>query len=140
MTQAYLIIITISVVVATIFFILVLIELRTAIRSLRKELKEFLDLTENSLKPTLEEFQSYLKVARRMTENADVITEDIRVFSGSVKEIGENVRSVSRTMRYISIVVEKQGALAAVKISGLQAGIKAASQVLLKYILSRRNP
>jgi uncharacterized protein YoxC len=131
MSQFYLGIITLSIVIATVFLILVLIELRTAI----KALKEFLQMTESTLKPTIEEFQAYLRVAKHVTEDVNTISEDVKVFSGSLREIGENVRGVSRSMKFISALVEAQGSIAAIKISGLRAGIRAASQVVLENLL-----
>jgi uncharacterized protein YoxC len=135
MNSFYAGLITLAILAVTVFFILVLVELRTAI----KALKEFLQTTESTLKPTLLEFQEYLKVARSVTENVNTVTEDVRVLSGSVREIGENVRGVSRGMKLIGDLVEGQGSIAAMKVAGLRAGIRAASQVVLENLLRRKN-
>jgi uncharacterized protein YoxC len=136
MSQLYFGVITLSIVVGTVFFILVLIELKTAI----KALKEFLEVTESTLKPTLEELREYMRVAKDVTENVNTVAEDVKVFSGSVRAIGEDMRSISRSMRFISNLIDEQGSIAAVKISGLRAGIKAGSQIVLKHFFSKKNP
>ena len=135
MNSFYAGLITLAILVATVFFILVLVELRKTM----KALKEFLQMTENTLKPTLEEFQEYLKVTKHVTENVNTIAEDVKVFSGSVKEIGENVRGASRGMKFIGDLVEEQGSIAAMKVSGLRAGIRAASQIVFENLLRKKN-
>jgi uncharacterized protein YoxC len=135
MTQLYFTLITLAVVISTVFFILVLIELRAAIQSIKK----FIDVTENTLKPTLEEIQAYLKVAREVTENANIVTEDIKAVSGSAREISENMRSVSRGVSFLSNLINEQGSIAAIKISALRAGVKAASQIVLGSLFGKRD-
>jgi uncharacterized protein YoxC len=135
MSEVYFGVITLSIVVSTVFFILVLIELRTAI----KALKDFLRVTESTLKPTLEEFREYLKVAKDVTEDVSTVTEDIKVLSGSVREIGENARNVSRVMRYVGYLIDEQGSIAAMKVSALRAGIKAATQIVIKSLSGKKN-
>jgi len=135
MNSFYAGLITLAILVATVFFILVLIELRKTM----KALKEFLQMTENTLKPTLEELQEYLKVAKDVTENVNTVAEDVRVFSGSVREIGENVRGVSRGMKTLSDLVGEQSSTVAMKVSGLRAGIRAASQIVFENLLRKKH-
>ncbi|HXX81062.1 MAG TPA: DUF948 domain-containing protein [Thermodesulfovibrionales bacterium] len=119
--------ITLSCIVAVGVAIFVMIELKGAIRALR----EFIKTTEGSLKPTLEEFQQTLRSMRNVTDNVTGVTEDVRVLSSSVRDVGENVKRVSE-------LVEDVTSTAAIKVSGLRAGINAATDVLLKNIFSGR--
>ena len=119
--------ITLSCIVAVVVVIFVMIELKGTIRALR----EFIKTTECSLKPTLDELQQTLRSMRNVTDNVTGVTEDVRVLSSSVRDVGENVKRVSE-------LVEDVTSSAAIKVSGLRAGINAAMEVLLNNIFSRR--
>ena len=117
--------ITLSCIVAVVVVIFVMIELRGTLRGLR----EFIKTTEGSLKPTLEELQQTLRSLRNVTDNVTEVTEDVRVLSSSVRDVGVNVKHVSE-------LVEGVTSSAVIKVSGLRAGINAATEILLKNIFS----
>lgn len=119
-------IITLSIVAAVGVFIYVMIELKGTI----KAVKEFLNTTENTLNPTLEELRHSLKSLRHLTDNATVITEDMKTLSASAREVGENVRQVSRIVNGIT-------AFSVIHVPGLKAGIKAATEVIVRSLLIR---
>jgi uncharacterized protein YoxC len=117
----------VSACVAACVFIYVLIELRGTL----KTIKEFLKTTEDNLYPTLEELRKSLRSARNVADNATAITEDVRTLSASVREVGENVRHVSRVVNAVT-------SSPFVQVSGLKAGIKAATDVFVKGFLSKK--
>lgn len=125
MSTIFLGLLTLAAVIAVGFLIAVLTELKATLRSMN----EFLKTTENSLRPTLEDVQMTLKSLRGVTDNVTAVTEDIRVLSGSVREVGENVKRASR-------LIEDLTSSAVVKASGLRAGIRAATEVLVQNLLA----
>jgi uncharacterized protein YoxC len=127
MSNIYFGIITLSIVASACVFVYVMIEVRGAIRTI----KEFLKATEDTLNPTLEELRKSLKSLRSVTDNTTAITEDVRTLSASVREVGKDVMHVSKFVN---------GAISApfFCVSGLRAGIKAATGVILKGILSKK--
>jgi len=125
---------TLAFVVAVVIFIIVMIELRHAVR----RLKELLVTTESSIKPTLVEFQQTLKSVRVLTENVTNVTEDIQVFSGSVKEVGENVKMVSKSVKRAGDFVEWITSSTGLEVSGLRAGIKTGLKVFLKNLFRQK--
>ena len=120
--------ITLAIVAAACVFVYVMLELRGVLKSIRESLKT----AEENLYPTLEEVRKSLRSARSVTDNASLITEDVRTLSSSVREVGENVRNVSRIINVATLVPF-------VQVSSLRAGIKAATEVLVKGFLSKRN-
>ncbi|MBA4417018.1 MAG: hypothetical protein C0392_03765 [Syntrophus sp. (in: bacteria)] len=128
MTDIFLGITTLAVVVLTIIVVRVMLELRSGMAAMRESAKK----TEDSLLPALEELQLTMKSIRKVTDNIGVVTEDVQVFSGSVRQIGDNIRQVSQLVEDVSIS-------SAVSIIGLKAGVKAASAVLLKNIFRTKN-
>lgn len=126
MNNTLLAFLSLSVIVLAIVFVFVLVELRMAIKALR----EFINNTDCSLKPTLEELQLTLKGLRNITDNVTIVTEDVKELSGSVRDVGRNVRRVSD-------VIDGFSALTVARASGLRAGISAAAEVLLKNLFNR---
>jgi uncharacterized protein YoxC len=127
MSNLFLGIITLAIVAAACVFVYVMIELRGALKTIR----EFLKTTEDNLYPTLEELRKSLRSARNVTDSATAIAEDVRTLSASVREVGESVRNVSRVVNAVTLSPF-------VQVSGLKAGIKAASEVLVKGFLSKK--
>lgn len=117
--------ITLAFIAAVGIFILTMIELRSAARTL----SEFVRTTENSLKPALDELQLTLRSMRGVTDNVTTVTDDVRMFSSSVREIGENIKNTSE-------LIEDVISSSTVKVSGLRAGIRAALEVILKSLFS----
>jgi uncharacterized protein YoxC len=134
MNSFYAGLITLAVLVVAVFFILVMVELRHAIRAL----EAFLKTVELTLNPTLEELRKNLQSTRTMTDNMSILTEDIKVFSGSLREVGENANQISRTVRSIASLMDGQTFAATMKFSAFKAGVRAASEILLKNFLSKR--
>jgi uncharacterized protein YoxC len=121
-------ILTLAIVAVACVFVYVMLELRGVLKNIR----EFLKNTEDNLYPTLEEVRKSLRSARSVTDNATAITEDVRTLSASVREVGENVRDVSRIINIATLAPF-------VQVSSLRAGIKAATEVLVKGFLSKKN-
>ena len=122
--------ITVAFIIGVIIFIYVMMELRKTIRAL----KELVNTTENSLKPTVVELQETLKSVRNVAENATAITTDIKVLSGALKDVGENVKRVSRDIKHMVDFVDGITSSAAVEASSLKAGAKAGFWFLLKNL------
>ncbi|MEW6001343.1 MAG: DUF948 domain-containing protein [Nitrospirota bacterium] len=127
MTNIWLVLMTIAVLVAVGFLIPVLLELKKTARSTTI----FLKTAEESLKPTMEELQQTLKSLRNITENINNITVDVKEFSGAVKEAGQNIKT-------LSLLIGSFTSAAAIKTSGLRVGIRTALQVLLSNLFSKK--
>lgn len=146
MNSLFFTLITIAVLVAAAVFILAMLELRSAIKALSR----FIRTTEESVKPTLDELQMTLSSLRDITGKADTVsrelqmtlrgirditdnvttvTEDVKTLSGSVREIGTKAMHVSELIEDVTLS-------SASKISGWRAGIRAATNVIVKGILT----
>jgi len=130
MSNLFLGLIIVAIIVAVIIFIWVMLELRKAIRAL----KELVNTTENSLRPTVAELQETLKSARNVADNVTVVSEDIKVLSGALRDIGENVKSVSKDIRYLTDFVDGVTSSAVVEASSLKAGVKAGTWYFIKNL------
>jgi uncharacterized protein YoxC len=119
-------IITLSCVVLVIVLIYVLLELRVATR----KLEQFITTSEASLKPTLEELPGTIRSIRHIAENIATVTDDVKTLSGSVREVGENIRLTSG-------YIEGIAASSSVQVSGLKAGIRAGLNVLVNNLLTK---
>lgn len=93
-------------------------------------IKESILAIEEAVKPSLVELPKTLASIRTVADNAGDITDDIKVLSGSVREFGENITNISRS-------VDRITANTAGQISGLKAGINAALSVISKHYFSR---
>jgi uncharacterized protein YoxC len=120
-------IITLSIVAAAFVFVYVMIEVRGTV----KAIKEFLKTTEDTLNPTLEELRKSLKSLRNVTDNTTAITEDVRTLSASVREVGKDIMHVSK-------LVNGAASSSFFCVTGLRAGIKAATEVLVRGILNKK--
>ncbi len=125
--------ITAAIIATVIIFIYVMVELRKTIRSLR----ELVNTTENSLKPTVAELQETLKGVRKVADNVTVLSEDMKILSGSLRDVGENVKRVSRDIGHVVDFVDGVTSTAAVEASGLKAGIKAGLWYFLKSLMKQ---
>lgn len=125
--------ITLAIIVTVIIFIYVMVELRRTIKSL----KELVDTTENSLKPAVAELQEALKSVRKVADNVTAVSEDMKILSGSLRDVGENVKRVSRDIGNVVDFVDGITSSAAVEASGLKAGIKAGLWYFAKNLLKQ---
>jgi uncharacterized protein YoxC len=130
MSNFFLGLVIFSIIVAVIIFIWVMLELRKAIRAL----KELVSTTENSLKPTVAELQETLKSVRNVADNATVVSGDIKVLSGVLRDIGENVKRVSGDVKHLVDFVDGMTSSAVVEASGLKAGVKAGVWYFIKNV------
>jgi len=127
MNSIYFGLITLSFMVGVAVFILVMIELRGAVRSLN----ELVRSTDQLLKPTLEEVQLSLRSLRGVTDNVAEVTEDVKALSGSVRAVGDNVR-------HVSDLVGTAASFTNSRFSGYRAAVAAAAEVLIKGFISRK--
>jgi uncharacterized protein YoxC len=122
--------ITVAFIIGVIIFIYVMMELRKTIRAL----KELVNTTENSLKPTVVELQETLKSVRNVAENATAITTDIKVLSGALKDVGVSVKRVGADVEHLVNFVDGITSSAVIEASGLKAGVKAGFWFFLKNL------
>ena len=125
--------ITLAIIVTVIIFICVMLELRKAI----KALKELVNTTENSLKPTVAELHETLKSVTVLADSTTEITEDMKIFSGALKDAGKSVKHVSGDVERVVNLVEGITSLASLETSSLKAGIKAGLWVLSKSLFKK---
>jgi uncharacterized protein YoxC len=126
MTTLLLSIITLACVVLVIVLIYVLLELRQATR----KLEQFITTSETSLKPTFDELPGTIRSIRHIAENIATVTDDVQTLSGSVREVGENIRLTSG-------YIEEIASSSSVQVSGLRAGIRAGFNVLVNNVLTK---
>jgi uncharacterized protein YoxC len=119
-----------AVMIAVIIFIWVMLELKKAIRAL----KELVNTTENSLKPTVAELQETLKSVRNVADNATAVSGDIRVLSGALRDIGENVTRVSEDLKHLISFVDEMTSSAVGEAFSLKAGVKAGAWYFIKNL------
>lgn len=119
-------IITIVSVVLVVVLIYVLLELRQATR----KLEQFITMSENSLRPTLVELPGTIKGVRHIAENIATVTDDVKILSGSIRQVGENIRLTSS-------FIEEIASSSSVQVLGLRAGIRAGFNVLVNNLLTR---
>ena len=126
MTTLLLSIITLACVVLVIVLIYVLLELRQA----TQKLEQFITTSETSLKPTFDELPGTIRSIRHIAENIATVTDDVQTLSGSVREVGENIRLTSG-------YIEEIASSSSVQVSGLRAGIRAGFNVLVNNLLTK---
>jgi hypothetical protein len=126
MTTLLLSIITIACVALVIVLIYVLLELRVA----TQKLEQFIGTSETSLKPTLDELPGTIKSIRHIAENIAMVTDDVKTLSGSVREVGKNIRLTSG-------YIEEIASSSSVQVSGLRAGVRAGLYTLVNNLLTK---
>jgi uncharacterized protein YoxC len=126
MVEILLAVIIVILVVAVGFLISSLIELRRS----AKETIRFLKRNEEAFNAVLTELREVMKAAREITENISGFTEDARVFSSSIADVGRNLKSASELVGDLSTK-------AAGSVSGIRVGVRTALEVLIKNLLKR---
>ena len=130
MNNIFLGLITLAFVLGVIIFIVVVMDPRKTIRAL----KELVNTTENSLKPTVAELQETLKSVRHVADNVTVVSEDMRAFSGALREFGENMQRVGGDIRRLTNFFEGIASSATAETSSLKAGGRAGFGFLLRNL------
>ncbi|OGW39532.1 MAG: hypothetical protein A2Y97_00665 [Nitrospirae bacterium RBG_13_39_12] len=127
MNQIWVGLIAIAVTVTAGFIILLIIELKKTVHSLR----DFIVTTEETIKPTMEEIQQTLKSIRSVSDDVNSITSNIKELSGTVRDVGQNISVVSNLIGDITSSTKATA-------SGLKVGIKTALGVLLKNLFTKK--
>jgi uncharacterized protein YoxC len=107
-----------------------------AVLALKKTLdsvKKFIETTENSLVPAVEEIQLTLRSVRKITDDTGAVTEDVKVLSASVREMGDSVKRINSVVNTALCASTSQ-------VAGLKAGLKAGLVYFLKNMLSKDGP
>jgi uncharacterized protein YoxC len=126
MNTVFLGLITLAVLVLTGFIVYIILELKKTISSLRVTVESL----GKTIIPTVEELQMTLKSVRKITDNAGVVSEEVKGLSGSVREMSENVK-------YATEAVSRITTNSVVQISALKAGIKAGLGYLISSLLTK---
>ena len=127
MTDLYLGLITLAVLVVAGYVIYMILELRSFMRSAR----QFMEKTENTINPALEELQRSLASIRGLSDNLTMVTDDVKTLTGSVREVGDSIKVVSANLkRFTTVNIAESSALKA----GIRAGLEyAKNQILARY-------
>ncbi len=123
MNNIWLIIIAVALGAVAAYLIPLLLELRRTVEALRHTV-------EKNLNPALDELQRNLHTLNTVTGNVEQVTEDIKIFSKAVGDVG---RSVS----VVNALVSSTGASAAIRIMSLRTGVAAAVGFVLTNLLKR---
>lgn len=125
MSQIWIALITIAVLITAGFLVALLIELIKLTRSLTT----FLKTTGESTKTTLDELREALKGIKNVTDNIQDVAGDVKTFSGAIRDVGEKVQNINN-------MVEKIRSSAIVEASSLKVGLKTAFAVLSSNLLN----
>jgi len=69
-----------------------------------------------------------------VANNTTVVSGDIKVLSGALRDVGENVKGVSGDIKHLMDFVEGMTPSAVVETSGLKEGVKAEVWYFLKNL------
>jgi len=126
----FFLVLVILAIVALIVFVWVMLDLRKAITAL----KDLVSTTENSLKPTVTELQETLKSVRSVADNATVMSEDIKILSGALRDFGANVKRTSEDVNHLANFVDGMTSSAVVETSCLKAAVKAGGSFFIRNL------
>lgn len=133
MNTLFLGLMTLAFLAGVIIFIVVMVELKGAI----KGFKELIQTTERSVKPTLIELQETLRSFRYLTDNMNDTAENIRDFSGSIREVGESIRSINENVKQVNALIETFHLMGKAEISGIKAGLGAGIRSFVKHLVKQ---
>lgn len=125
-TAVFLSIIVFVCLVIAVVLVYLLLEIRRAVR----KLEDFISTSRSSLIPTLDELPGTVKSIRRIADNMSVVTEDVKTLSGSVREVGENIR---QTSAYIEGIASSSS----IQISGLKAAVRVGLNTLMNNLMTK---
>jgi len=117
------VIVSVFLIVIAVFLVPLLLELKKTVISLR-------NITENNLKPALDELQLTLKSARCVSDNVNEITADI-------KEVADSLTGVSTRIHAVTGIIDALSSSASVKALSLKAGMTAGLTYLLTNLLRK---
>lgn len=115
-----------AVVAGILFLVPVLLELRRSVRTLNSVLK----IAEESLSPTLRELRATLENLNRITGDISTVTDDVRVFSGSVRQVGKDLNEMRG-------LIAALGGGIGTKLTGLRAGVVASASYLATNLFKK---
>jgi uncharacterized protein YoxC len=122
----WLIILTVAVAVGIGFLVPVLYELHRS----AKRLTAVLTMTEQSLGPLLRDLDATVKKLDRVASDIGAVTDDVRVFSSSMRRVGRSVEALSDLVSVASLGFGTR--LAALKV-GIWAGLKYLVRNLFRF-------
>jgi uncharacterized protein YoxC len=125
----WLIILTVGVAVGIGFLVPVLFELRRS----AKRLTSVLTIAEKSLDPLLRDLNATVQKLDRAMSDIGAVTDDVRLFSGSIRRVG---RSVEELSGLVSVASSGFGA----GLAALQVGIGAGLTSLARNLFRKRGP
>jgi uncharacterized protein YoxC len=134
MSETLLGIITVAVVVTSIYLIYLLVKLKSFVQEARDMLaatQKDLSSTLGGLQATLTELESTLRSTRHITDNVGVMTDRAVMLTESAKEVSDNVRKVSRFVGYLV-------SPPSFKASALRAGVQAGAGYVARHFLGRK--
>lgn len=106
-----------------VFLILLLIEAKKTVFSLRKT-------TEEKLNPALDELQLNLKNLRNISGDINDVTSDVKTLSRSIKDAGHAVHKVTN-------MVEDVGTTASIRVISVKTGVRVALEYLISNLFKK---
>jgi uncharacterized protein YoxC len=113
---------TLAVLVAVAYFVIVATEMRTWLKTTSQALKD----SQEHLTRTLDELRQTLQSTRHVTDNMGIIIADAR-------DVAESAREVSNRVRTVGKFVENFTSLPALQASALKLGIRTAVRYAVKH-------
>lgn len=123
MNNIWLIIIAVALGAVAAYLIPLLLELRRTVVALRNTI-------ETNLNPALDELRKNLHTLNSVTGNIEQVTEDVKIFSGAVGDVGRSVSAVNT-------LISSTGASTAIRIMSLRTGVTAGVGYVLTNLLKR---
>lgn len=129
-SEVFLGVITAAIVAFVIFSIWAIIRLVAALNSTNL----LLTTTDRSMQEVMTELARSLAALRVVIENLNAVADDLRLFSGAVREVGEGVRAMAGSVKRVGDTMQIAGNEAISSVRGIRAGVKAGFEVLLKNL------
>jgi uncharacterized protein YoxC len=122
--------ITAAVIAFVIFAIMLMVRLFDAINAT----KQFYDTAEMALKEAVGQMSQNLKSLRNITDDVGMVTDNIRAFSGSIRDVGEGVGQLAKNVREVGDLIQDLKTETAASMCGLRAGLRTGFDVFLKSL------
>lgn len=127
MDSIFLGVITFAFLVLVGFVVYVFLEVKITLISLR----QYMAATEDILKSTAEELHISLRSLQKITDNVGIVTDDVKEFSASLRQIGRNAKQLSSVVGTVTTT-------SCIQVAGFKAGIRAGFGYFLKNFLSKK--